>query len=674
MSAEDIKVNVPVQKEDRDNTAESHLIAIDDVTPKEAALTLYEAGFHVIPIIPGQKRPACKHHPWLDELSIQTITNYWNLHPKDEIGCITGDDLLVLDVDSRQSGVSLFEIEKVFDVLPALVVKTNKGEHHYFGLVPGTFAKSDSHNSEKYPDRIDVRTGNGLVIMPPSKGKGIALCEISHANELTEVNQDFVDAIFRHNGREAPRKQIAAPSPKKKPAHQNQTLKELDALINHLDPNCGYEDWITPGMAVHYETDGSDEGLSIFDDWSRQGSNYPGYADIKYKWKSFNNHKGAPVTKATLCKMVTENDHDWMLILDRLGAQFQKCDFVVIELNEEKSKPKNGSPTGFDRFSLRGKANELKTQVQAQKFVLSGIALLGQLTLLYARYNAGKTLLVIYLLIEAIHNGVINGADVYLLNLDDNFKGLIDKLEITDEVGIHTIADGFYNFKPSEFRGLLKEMCTKNRAQGKILILDTVKKFVDLMDKKATSELSQIMRQFVIKGGTIIGLAHVNKNPGQDGQPIHAGTSDLIDDADCAYIMDIISEDLDAQTRTVELVNRKRRGNVANSVTYQYSIEENLSYEELLASVKRVDETDILLIKQAEENKPEAEVVNHVMECIKAGINARMRLRDVVNERAGVSKRRVLNILDKYTGKDPDLHRWFYTTQKHGRKVYQLLS
>jgi hypothetical protein len=51
-----------------------------------------------------------------------------------------------------------------------------------------------------------------------------------------------------------------------------------------------------------------------------------------------------------------------------------------------------------------------------------------------------------------------------------------------------------------------------------------------------------------------------------------------------------------------------------------------------------------------------------------------MRLRDAVNERSGVSKRKVLNILDKYTGQVPDQHKWFYTTQKHGRKVYQLLT
>ena len=308
MSAKGIRINIPVQKEDRDNTTESHLIAIDDATPKEASLILYEAGFKIIPIIPGKKKPVCKHQPWLEELSVQTITNYWNLHPTHEIGCITGD-LLVLDADSNESIAQLHQLEEAFDVTPLLTVNTKKGVHHYHKLATDVFAKSDAHSSEAYPARIDIRTGSGLVIMPPSTNKEVNVCEISHVNELTKIGQDFIDAVFRHNGREAPRKQIATPKPKKKPANLNQTLKELDALINHLDPNCGYGDWITPGMAIHYETDGSDEGLSIFDDWSRQGDDYPGYAEIEYKWKSFNSHKGAPVTKATLCKMVTETQN-----------------------------------------------------------------------------------------------------------------------------------------------------------------------------------------------------------------------------------------------------------------------------------------------------------------------------------------------------------------------------
>jgi hypothetical protein len=130
---------------------------------------------------------------------------------------------LIFDADSDESIAKLYEIEEAFDVTPNFTVKTKRGLHHYYRLATGAVAKSDAHSSDKYPDRIDVKTGSGLVIMPPSTGKEINVCEISHVNELTKIGQDFIDAVCRHNGRGVPRKQIAAPKLKKKPANLNQT-------------------------------------------------------------------------------------------------------------------------------------------------------------------------------------------------------------------------------------------------------------------------------------------------------------------------------------------------------------------------------------------------------------------------------------------------------------------
>src|SRR5690606_16578220 len=81
-------------------------------------------------------------------------------------------------------------------------------------------------------------------------------------------------------------------------------------------------------------------------------------------------------------------------------------------------------------------------------------------------------------------------------------------------------------------------MTSDGSAHGKIIILDTAKKFIDLMDKSAGTKALQAIRQLVTAGGTAIMLAHVNKSRGADGKLIHAGTSDMLDDIDCAYLMD----------------------------------------------------------------------------------------------------------------------------------------
>jgi hypothetical protein len=102
---------------------------------------------------------------------------YWAQHPSHEVGFIVGDDVIVFDADSPKSIAALALLEKTFDITPSLTVNTSKGQHHYYKRTPGTYAKSDSHNTEKHPERIDVKTGRALVILPPSTGKEVDIDE-----------------------------------------------------------------------------------------------------------------------------------------------------------------------------------------------------------------------------------------------------------------------------------------------------------------------------------------------------------------------------------------------------------------------------------------------------------------------------------------------------------------
>ena len=143
----------------------------------DAALHWYRFGLDVIPIVPGAKKPAVKWDPWLNGLSEANITRYWRKHPTHEVGFIVSDDLIVFDADTPQSLSRLCELEQAFDISPSLTVKTSKGEHHYFRRTAGVLAKSDSHSSEKFPERIDVKTGRALIVLPPSGGREVLVDE-----------------------------------------------------------------------------------------------------------------------------------------------------------------------------------------------------------------------------------------------------------------------------------------------------------------------------------------------------------------------------------------------------------------------------------------------------------------------------------------------------------------
>lgn len=79
-------------------------------------------------------------------------------------------------------------------------------------------------------------------------------------------------------------------------------LAKLGALLDHIDPNCGYADWTQVLMAMFHESQGSDAGLALVDAWSAKGDGYPGRRGVEAKWKSFSLDVANPVTIGTLIK------------------------------------------------------------------------------------------------------------------------------------------------------------------------------------------------------------------------------------------------------------------------------------------------------------------------------------------------------------------------------------
>ena len=350
--------------------------------------------------------------------------------------------------------------------------------------------------------------------------------------------------------------------------------------------------------------------------------------------------------------------------------------YSAVNSDAEESLPDQAkaSSTPLDRFSIRDKLDAIERQVFAAVFILGRLALMGQFTIFFAAPNTGKTLLVFYLLTEAIRQGTVDAAKVYYLNMDDNMNGLLEKLRIATEYDFHILAEGHEGFSVSHFIRVMNEMIENNQAFGVVIILDTLKKFVNVMDKTQSSRFNQVIRRFVMKGGTVIALAHTNKSPGQDGKPVYGGTTDMRDDADCVYTLRAITPLEGNSNKVVEFENIKSRGDVAMNASYQYSCEHGISYTELLSSVLPLDDKQLAPIKQAAATRVDAELIAAAENCIRLGINSRMKLRDAIAKRTGVSLRTSIQAIDKYTGDDPTKHRWHFSVRERGAKVYELLN
>jgi hypothetical protein len=216
-------------------------------------------------------------------------------------------------------------------------------------------------------------------------------------------------------------------------------------------------------------------------------------------------------------------------------------------------------------------------------------------------------------------------------------------------------------------------MIGSNQAHGVVIFLDTYKKFANVMDKSQASQFNKLLRRFVMKGGTVVALAHTNKKPGMDGRPVYGGTSDSLDDCDCAYIMWSLPPQAGSAEKIIQFENIKRRGNVVQSAAYSYSSDPAISYSELLASVQIVDDAQLAPVIQAETIRSDAGAIAAAEDCIREGINTKMLLADAVSKRSSRSKRSAMQVVEKYTGDDPSIHRWTYSVRARGAKVFELL-
>jgi len=343
------------------------------------------------------------------------------------------------------------------------------------------------------------------------------------------------------------------------------------------------------------------------------------------------------------------------------GEQFQVIDQPARE---------TAASTSLKKFSMNGQSEELESRALAERFALKDLALTGQWTVIYAKPNTGKTLLVLSLLDDAIRSQQISAEDVYYINVDDTHSGLLDKLKIAEEIGFNMLSEGYSGFKIADFTNHLRIMTESGDAHRAIIVLDTLKKFTDLMDKRKSSQFGELVRAFVVKGGTVIALAHVNKNSDANGKAVYAGTSDIIDDADCAYILDEVSKNEDI--KTVEFTNRKNRGNVIDQVAFSYCTKKGISYQELLASICSVDNSNVGALKKAEEVKSDEDLINAISSCIQAGITTKMKLRDAIAERTGASKRQALHTIEKYGPDKSKVPLWSYKRIGRGALSFYL--
>ncbi len=93
-----------------------------------------------------------------------------------------------------------------------------------------------------------------------------------------------------------------------KPTHLTLEAKitKIVELLDRINPDIAYSDWVRVLMAIFHETHGSEEGFELADAWSSRGQKYGGCREIRSKWNSFRIDQKKPITIGTLIWMARQ--------------------------------------------------------------------------------------------------------------------------------------------------------------------------------------------------------------------------------------------------------------------------------------------------------------------------------------------------------------------------------
>lgn len=94
------------------------------------------------------------------------------------------------------------------------------------------------------------------------------------------------------------------------PVPASAEMDELRALLRDLDPDLSYDEWVRIGAILHHETEGSEDGLALWNEWSANGLKYVGPHDLETHWRSFGNSPN-PATAGSLRRERVARDDEF---------------------------------------------------------------------------------------------------------------------------------------------------------------------------------------------------------------------------------------------------------------------------------------------------------------------------------------------------------------------------
>ena len=166
---------------------------MSDLNFKTSAIRYANRKLYVFPLRPKDKRPLIKDWENKATIDMETIDNWWNEHPKANIGIACGpSELVVIDIDEERviATPKVKKIYKLCDTNPTWEMLTGTGGTHFYYRLPEGLTL---HNTAGFlAPSVDTRSTGGYVVAPPS------------IHPVTKTEYKWIRGMGAYRGREEP--------------------------------------------------------------------------------------------------------------------------------------------------------------------------------------------------------------------------------------------------------------------------------------------------------------------------------------------------------------------------------------------------------------------------------------------------------------------------------------
>ena len=286
---------------------------------------------------------------------------------------------------------------------------------------------------------------------------------------------------------------------------------------------------------------------------------------------------------------------------------------------------------------------EIIKNIADAKFAWRQLIPQGHMVVICSKANGGKTTL----MVQIAGDMAKDGYRVLYINADASASDI-------KYYAHHALDYGYTLINPDLTNGTADEVMEELRqislAEGDfskvVIVLDTLKKFGDMMNKSKSKLFNSLLRTLTAKGITVICLAHTNKYEDKDGMPIYEGTGDLRNDFDeLIYLMPVKNPD---GTTTVSTLKDKTRADIRDESFIITADRE----------VRRLDHhVNTLAINECQKNLADDHaVINFILEHISPISKTTTELRTIaIDNSIKYSRNRLDAVLRRYcAGNSPD--------------------